>query len=158
MPDVPSLGRRGGGWVVLQFVLFAAAAAACAAGPRWPEGARAALVVAGVLASLAGAAVVVASARELGSALTPFPKPRPHGRLVETGPFRVVRHPIYAGGLVFLAGLSLVLSPLAFAPTAALAVLWALKARVEERFLREAFPGYAAYAERTRWRLVPYVH
>ncbi|HXF98820.1 MAG TPA: methyltransferase, partial [Gaiellaceae bacterium] len=108
--------------------------------------------------ALAGAVIVVLAARALGRGLTPLPRPPARAGLVQHGPFRVVRHPTYAGALALFAGVALALSPLALAPLAALAVIWALKAAVEERFLRARFPGYAAYAERTRWRLLPFVY
>jgi protein-S-isoprenylcysteine O-methyltransferase Ste14 len=64
---------------------------------------------------------------------------------------------VYSGGILVAAGISLALSPWALVPTAVLAVFWAAKASVEERLLRERYPDYAAYCERTRYRLVPYV-
>lgn len=152
------LGRRGGGWVVLQFVLMGAVVAACIWGRRWPGDLRAAVAVAGALSALAGVAVVVASARELGSSLTPFPKPPRGGRLAAGGPYRVVRHPIYSGGILAFGGLALALSPVAVVPTALLAVLWALKASVEERFLLAVHPEYGDYCRRTSSRLVPFVY
>jgi protein-S-isoprenylcysteine O-methyltransferase Ste14 len=160
LPDVPSLGRRGEGWVLLQFVLFAVIAAACAWGPRWSDEVQATLAIIGVVAALAGAAIVAWSARllEKGRTLTPLPRPPRGGELVEDGPYRVVRHPIYSGALLFFLGLSLALSPFALVPTALLAVLFALKSAVEERFLREAFPAYELYAEQTRWRLAPLLY
>ncbi len=104
-----------------------------------------------------GLLLAVASARALGPGLTPFPRPAGGGELVETGPYRVVRHPVYSGGLLVAAGISLALSPWALAATAVLGVVWGLKASVEERLLAERYPVYAGYRERTRFRLVPYV-
>ena len=115
------------------------------------------MAIAGVALLLAGGALVVWSARVLGTGLTPFPRPPRAGALVTDGPYAVVRHPVYSGALLFFAGLSLALSPLAFAPTALLAVVFALKSRVEERFLLETYPAYAEYRRRTPWRLVPFV-
>lgn len=69
-----------------------------------------------------------------------------------------MRHPVYSGGLLFASGISLALSPWALAATGALAVVWALKARVEEEFLHERYPGYAEYSSRTRNRLIPFVY
>ena len=155
MPEVPSLGRRGEGWVAPQLVLFAVIAAACVWGPRWPDAVQTALAVVGLGAALGGAAVVAWSARLLGNALTPLPRPPRGAQLVEDGPYGVVRHPIYSGALLFFLGLSLALSPLALVPIALLAILFALKSAIEERFLRAEFPAYAAYARRTRSRLVP---
>jgi protein-S-isoprenylcysteine O-methyltransferase Ste14 len=127
-------------------------------GPAWPDGARWWLKGAGVLLVFAGAVVVAMAGRALGSGLTPFPKPAEGAELVDSGPYAVVRHPVYSGGILFGAGISLALSPWALAVTAALAVVWALKARVEERFLSDRYPAYADYCTRTQFRLVPFVY
>ena len=127
------------------------------AGPGWP-GSRWGLSVAGAAVALAGGIVATLAARTLGSGLTPFPRPSMRGAIAERGPYRVVRHPMYSGGLLFFLGFSLSFSPAAFGLTIALAVVWALKARVEERFLGVANPTYDDYRERTRFRLVPYVY
>jgi protein-S-isoprenylcysteine O-methyltransferase Ste14 len=116
------------------------------------------LGVAGVLIASAGAVVVAVAARTLGSGLTPLPSPSTRGQLVERGLYRVVRHPIYSGGLMFFAGLSLDASPVALAGTAILTVTWALKTHVEERFLSARYPAYADYRRRTRYRLIPFVY
>jgi protein-S-isoprenylcysteine O-methyltransferase Ste14 len=86
---------------------------------------------------------------ELGSSLTPFPKPLREGELVETGPYRVLRHPIYVGGFLFFTGLSLAFSAWGLLLTAVLGVFWVAKARLEERLLLDRFPAYAEYKRRT---------
>jgi len=156
--EVPSLGARGGGWVVLQFALLATILALGLLAPGWPDGARWWLKGVGVLLVFGGAFLIVLASRALGSGLTPFPKPAEGGGLVDDGPYAVVRHPIYTGGILFAAGMALALSPWALVGTTALAVVWALKARVEERFLAERYPAYADYRRRTRYRLIPYVY
>lgn len=153
----PTTGR-GGPWVVAQFALMAVIAAAAALGPRWPVALRTWLVVVGIVLISGGVILAVWSARTLGRSLTPYPRPLPGGVLVATGPFSVVRHPIYTGGLALFVGVSLVSGPVALAPTAALAVLWALKSGVEERHLRARFAEYEEYSRRVRWRLVPGVY
>jgi protein-S-isoprenylcysteine O-methyltransferase Ste14 len=158
MVDVPSLGARGGGWVVIQFAVMAAVVAAGLIGQAWPDAVARPLAVAGAVLALAGGILAVAAARALGDGLTPFPRPSHGARIVERGPYRVVRHPIYAAGGLFLVGFSLAFSPVALVLTAVLLVVWGFKARVEERFLLEALPGYGAYMERTRYRLVPSVY
>jgi protein-S-isoprenylcysteine O-methyltransferase Ste14 len=158
LADVPRLGARGGGWVVLQFMLITAVFVLGLLAPGWPDGARWWLKGAGGLALFGGALVLVLSGRALGSGFTPFPKPADGGALVEEGPYAVVRHPVYSGGLLVAIGISLALSPWALVPTAALAVVWALKANLEERFLVARYPGYPRYCERTRYRLVPFVY
>jgi len=156
--DVPQLGARGGGWVVLQFALIAAIVVAGIVGEPWPDAARGTLRVTGAVLAVAGGALAVVSARALGRSLTPFPRPLERAGLVESGPYRMVRHPIYASGLVFFIGFSLAFSPWALLVTAVLAVVWGLKASVEERLLRMHDDRYDAYCRRTRHRLLPHVY
>jgi protein-S-isoprenylcysteine O-methyltransferase Ste14 len=77
-------------------------------------------------------------------------------RVIDTGPYSVVRHPMYAGGLVLVAGIPLALGSVVglvtFPPFAAV-IAWRLLN--EERFLAEYLAGYAAYREKVRHRLVP---
>jgi protein-S-isoprenylcysteine O-methyltransferase Ste14 len=103
----------------------------------------------GLIPAAAGAGLAAWSASLLGRSFTPFPKPQPEGELIRRGPFSVMRHPIYAGGVLFFAGLSLVFSVYGLVLSAVLAVFWVFKARVEERHLAERFPGYAEYRDRT---------
>jgi protein-S-isoprenylcysteine O-methyltransferase Ste14 len=105
----------------------------------------------GAIPAAAGLALAGWAFRAMRGSLTPFPRPRPDGELVQHGPYRHLRHPMYVGGISLAAGLSLVFSAWGLAPTAALAALWVFKARLEERFLRERFPGYADYRRRTRF-------
>ena len=149
------MSGRGGGWVVAQFALIVLVMAAVVIPPEWPSGARGILSVVGAVIAVAGAAVAVLSARALGGALTPFPRPVEGAELVESGPYGVVRHPVYSGGILFFAGWSLYAGLVALVLTSVLAVLWAGKTAVEERHLRDVYPAYADYATRVRWRLVP---
>lgn len=115
-------------------------------------------IAAGVVLMVAGVAIVVWAARALGRWLTPFPRPLPEAAVVDTGPYGYVRHPIYAGALVLLVGVALLTSLAALVVTAALALLWVGKATVEEEHLTALVPGYPAYCERVRWRIVPGVY
>jgi protein-S-isoprenylcysteine O-methyltransferase Ste14 len=133
--------NRGGGWVAVQLVIFAVIAATWFVGPR--------VTYLGLFLAAIGVALIAWSVRELGSSITPFPKPLPRGELVQTGPYRLLRHPIYVGGTVFFAGLSLAFSAWGLALTAVLGLFWVAKARVEERYLLERFPEYAEYRART---------
>jgi protein-S-isoprenylcysteine O-methyltransferase Ste14 len=78
--------------------------------------------------------------------------------VVTTGPYRHVRHPMYAAAIVFLVGATLLLGSWYGLPVALLLALGvALRAVQEERTLRAALPGYDAYATRVRYRLIPYL-
>jgi protein-S-isoprenylcysteine O-methyltransferase Ste14 len=76
-------------------------------------------------------------------------------RLVDTGPYRFVRHPGYAATLfgVFAGGLALG-SWLALLPLLACAALFVRRVLIEEEMLRNELPGYAEYAQRVRSRLI----
>jgi len=79
-----------------------------------------------------------------------------HHHVVSTGPYAVVRHPMYSGIMLFFVGVPLLLGSwwgVAIAP--AFAVLFAIRARIEERELVRGLPGYADYAARVRYRLLP---
>jgi protein-S-isoprenylcysteine O-methyltransferase Ste14 len=72
------------------------------------------------------------------------------------GVYRIVRHPFYAADPLILVGLGLWLGSSAAALGAVVPVgLMTIRLRLEERFLREELPGYTAYAERVRYRLIP---
>jgi protein-S-isoprenylcysteine O-methyltransferase Ste14 len=97
----------------------------------------------------AGLGLAVWAGWTMGHSLSPFPRPPRDAELVDRGPFRYLRHPIYVGGVLFFAGISLVFSVYALALTAVLAAFWIAKARLEERHLVERFPDYAEYRRRT---------
>jgi protein-S-isoprenylcysteine O-methyltransferase Ste14 len=78
--------------------------------------------------------------------------------VITTGPYAIVRHPLYFGALFYVAATSLVLGSwwgLATVPLVALGL--AIRIGIEERALREGLEGYDDYARRVRWRLVPFV-
>lgn len=155
--QVPALGPRGVGWVVLQSLVFGALVACVLLGPGWPEGAESPLRVAGIVLEACGAVLFALGVRGLGSAFTPFPLPLEDASLRRDGIYGRVRHPVYGGIIVFALGVSLWRSPLAFVPTALLAGLFELKSRREEFWLAERYPDYADYRAATRRRFVPWV-
>ena len=78
--------------------------------------------------------------------------------VVDTGPYAVVRHPMYAAAAVFLGGTALLLGSWYGLGVGCLIVLSAAARAVkEERALRAELPGYDAYMARVRYRLVPHV-
>lgn len=79
-------------------------------------------------------------------------------RVVSTGPYRVVRHPMYSGALLICLSAPLALGSFAaLLPAAVLcgAIVWRLID--EERFLAAHLPGYDDYRGKTRFRLIPFI-
>ena len=111
-------------------------------------------IAGGVLAA-AGAAYAAWAMRALGRSLTPMPDPRSGGELVTRGPYRLARHPIYGGAIVFFAGLSLVFNPYALVAVLGLALLWRMKSSYEELLLEERYPEYREYRRSVRGRFLP---
>ena len=137
---------RGGGWVLAQTILMVIVVVLVFLPPFWPR----VLSFVGIPLAVVGAAGFVWSARSLGASLTPYPRPRESGELVEKGPYRFVRHPIYAAGLLFFLGVGLSSSVPATLGALALGALWWRKAAVEETFLAARFPEYEDYRRRVR--------
>ncbi|MFC4553808.1 methyltransferase family protein [Georgenia faecalis] len=145
---------RGRGLVAAQMALIAALVLRPRR-DRWRRRPRGLLRVAGGVLLAAGAVVGGLGARRLGPALTPMPQPRPGATLRTDGVYGVVRHPIYAGLVLGAVGRAATtgLGRHVVAAGALVGVL-TLKVRDEEVLLRERFPDYDAYAERTP-RLLP---
>jgi protein-S-isoprenylcysteine O-methyltransferase Ste14 len=76
--------------------------------------------------------------------------------VIQTGPYRYVRHPAYAGALLCYLAMPVMLDSLwALVPAVlTMAVVW-LRTSLEDRTLTAELPGYADYARRTRYRLFP---
>ncbi|MGA2409024.1 MAG: isoprenylcysteine carboxylmethyltransferase family protein [Candidatus Binataceae bacterium] len=81
-----------------------------------------------------------------------------HQVVVERGAYRVVRHPMYAGGILIMAGMPLWLESWAATLFAILPItLMAIRIVFEEQFLRRKLQGYDNYAAHVRYRLIPFV-
>lgn len=157
MSRLPSLGPRGEGWVLVQGVLLVlVASAGWSLGPDWSGPLQLAGTVVGIVLFAGGLALAVRGVVDLGSAMTPVPKPRKDAHLVDTGIYGVVRHPIYGGVMLAAFGWAIArASAVAVSFAAALALFLLLKSTREEAWLSQRYPGYAAYRARTR-RLVPW--
>lgn len=78
--------------------------------------------------------------------------------VITTGPYAIVRHPMYFGALVYFAGTSLVLDSFWGLGTIPIfALLLGIRIGIEEKTLRLGLDGYDDYVRRVRWRLVPFM-
>jgi protein-S-isoprenylcysteine O-methyltransferase Ste14 len=157
---LPRLGRRGGGWVTAQIALLSAIALSALAGRGWSSSlAPLAYAIGGVLVAVGGGMLVAGGgALARVSAVTPFPAPRRGSGLQTSGIYRLVRHPMYGGGVLLALGWSTIFaSVLGLVLTAVLAFFADLKAQREELWLEHAFAGYADYRRRTQRKLIPFV-
>jgi protein-S-isoprenylcysteine O-methyltransferase Ste14 len=95
---------------------------------------------------------------DLRENLTVFPRPLSGARLVETGSYRLARHPIYGGLILGALGWALVTASLvALGAAVILALFFRLKSGREEIWLADQFDGYDEYRARTR-RFVPWLY
>lgn len=118
--------------------------------PLWLNVVGGILIVAGFLATMpvflanSFAAPVVRIQEERGQ------------RVIDTGPYAFVRHPMYAAAILYLVGMPFLLGSwwgFVFVPLYIGGV--APRAMAEERLLARDLPGYADYMTRVRWRLIP---
>ncbi len=158
---IPELGPRGEGWVVAQFVLFAIIGwaglrAVVDTGVPGPWGWLALLV--GLVAIAGGGLLAARGSWDLRRSFSPFPRPVEGAPLIETGAYRLVRHPIYGGLILGALGWALVTSSVvALVGGGLLFVLFAAKGRREEAWLAAIHPDYGAYQRRTK-RLIPWIY
>src|SRR5262245_40175530 len=79
-------------------------------------------------------------------------------RVIDTGPYAVVRHPMYASATVYLIGIPLALgSYWGFVPLGLMLPVLIWRLLDEERLLARELPGYTDYQRRVRYRLVPFL-
>ncbi|HYC07447.1 MAG TPA: isoprenylcysteine carboxylmethyltransferase family protein [Candidatus Binatia bacterium] len=131
-----------------------ASVAALVPGPRLP----AVLAPCGLAVQAAGIALRAWSMRTLGNAYTRTLRTGAGQEIVDSGPYRAVRHPGYLGSLITWLGFALTSrSPAVVALCGAiLGRAYSRRITAEERLLRRDLPGYEAYSARTR-RLIPLV-
>ena len=112
----------------------------------------------GVAIYLAGAILGVLAVRDLGRNRSSHPKPLPGSGHVQTGTYSLVRHPLYTSLILLTFGWSTAWNSFpGMLAAAALGILLDQKARLEERYLRERFPGYREYAVRVK-RFLPWLY
>ena len=114
--------------------------------------------IAGGVLLAAGILLLSLAIFRLGSNLTPVPYPKDAGTLIETGPYRLVRHPMYCGGILIALGWALLVHGwLTLIYALIMLVFFDIKSRREEKWLKAKYPGYQAYQKRVR-KLIPFVY
>lgn len=146
--------RKGGWWVVAQFVLFAVIIASLTQNQSTEP-----------LLEVIGWALVAMALLLAGTAMwlirrkiTALPAPLEGAVLMDRGPFALVRHPIYGGVILGFLGLAIKGgNPLAVLVSLLLIPFFLAKTRHEEQLLVEQIPDYAEYRLRVRRRFLPWI-
>lgn len=104
----------------------------------------------GLFFSVAGIAISIVSFLALNKNLSPFPTPKPHAELIQSGIYKYTRHPIYSGILFFTLGFSFYSeNTLRLIIFFLLLILFRFKAVYEEKLLQDKFSNYDAYKKTT---------
>ena len=143
--------ERGGWWVLAQVPVLLLAVVL----PRWtasvPFDVHALPTLAGAMLTILGIVLTLLGLFSLGDTLTPFPRPLERGVLHRQGAYGYMRHPIYSGLIVASLGWALCWISLPGLASAALTLaFFDRKAAREERWLRQQYPDYDAYARRVK--------
>lgn len=155
-------GLRGEYWVIAQGILLLIFAFLPAAKPSFIDlGLIAWQYLQWALTIIFGLGAVLLLGRsllDLGQNLTPLPHPRDDGKLVQTGVYSLVRHPIYSGVIsLALACAGWQMSWVHLAGAIGLLLFFDAKAKKEEAWLTAKFPEYADYC-RTVKKLIPGIY
>ena len=161
MKEPESWGDRGEWYVVIQVILFAIIFLIPFVGPdfdSWPRPWTTLGVLLGILLGLTGMILAFAGLFRLGNNLTAVPHPKENATFVESGAYRLVRHPIYSGIIMAAFGWGFFMNNLLVLILAALLFLFFdIKTRREERWLCAKFGEYSEYQLRVR-KLIPFLY
>jgi len=154
-------GFRGEWYLVIQaalFLLLAFGPRTYRGMPEWQPPYDLFATRTGCILIFAGVILGATGAISLGKNLTPLPTPKKNAKLVITGAYRLVRHPIYSGIIFCSFGFGLWQhSFMTIVYALLLLVFFDIKSRYEERLLHEMFSEYDAYRKRVR-KLIPFVY
>ena len=124
---------------------------------RWSAPAQIWSQAAGLVAVAAGGALTnwAVAANRFFSGLVRIQRDRGH-HVVNAGPYRFIRHPGYAGSMIYMIGMTFALgSRAALAAAVVLCLVLAVRTSLEDRTLRNELEGYAEYTRRVRFLLLP---
>ena len=154
-------GAHGEWYVIIQIALIGLVFFGPRNFPEWPIWIPSFAWLSSIVGSIllpAGILLLMMAIFRLGSNLTAVPYPKDQGRLVETGPYRLVRHPMYCGGILISFGWAfLVHDWLTIGYAILILLFFDIKSRREEQWLKGKFSGYAAYQKRVR-KLIPFIY
>jgi protein-S-isoprenylcysteine O-methyltransferase Ste14 len=154
--NVPQWDRRIARGNRILLVIFLATAALDAGRFGWSAMPVAVRAI-GIAAVVAAIAVILwcGAANQFLSDKTRIQSERGH-TVVQHGPYRFVRHPLYVSRMVLIVGTAFTLgSWIALVPAVLIALLLVLRTSLEDRMLTTELPGYREYAKHVPERLVP---
>jgi protein-S-isoprenylcysteine O-methyltransferase Ste14 len=107
---------------------------------------------------LGGLILIIKGLIDLGKNLTPLPYPIENGELVQTGIYRIVRHPLYSGLILVALGWTLFQMSIShLIASAILIIFFEIKANREETWLTQKYPDYSEYSQRVK-KLIPGIY
>ena len=157
--DSTMTDSRGVSWVVAQGVLFVLFLIAVFAGEAVSGVPGLVFVwIIGVAVAVAGSALTVWAVVLHGSRLSPFPFPVDGAPVIDSGPYRYVRHPMYSGIVLFTLGVGLGYGkPIVLLSSLTFLVFFVAKSGHEEDMMVTHMDGYREYRSRVPWRIIPYL-
>lgn len=154
-------GAKGEWWVIAQFILIGIALMLNVVfrdSAPTNGGLRFVITALALICILGGALMLFGGAFGLGSNLTALPRPVETGRLVQSGMYAIVRHPIYAGIIIGMLGVALFFSNwIGILCALALLLFFDRKSRREEIWLTEKYAEYSSYQLKVR-KLIPFIY
>ena len=154
-------GTRGEWYVVVQFLLFILVVLGPRSWPGWPTWVAPFTWLGWIMGPMVGGLgglLALVGVFGLGTNLTAVPYPKDDAALVTTGPYQLVRHPIYSGLIFAALGWALLVNGwLTLVYALILFVFFDIKSRREELWLRQKYPDYAAYQQRVH-KLIPFIY
>ena len=110
-----------------------------------------------LLFAVIGLLVILIAIYQLNRNLTPFPTPKKNGTLVQSGPYKFVRHPVYSGIILAATGYGLFDGSIwKICIGLGLIILFYFKSKYEENMLCRHFPEYESYKKKTG-RFFPFI-
>lgn len=117
------------------------------------------LEIIGSLLLIIGFLIFIIAIKQLGVALTPVVTPIENARLVTSGIYGIVRHPIYTGIITLAIGWSVFWGAiLSFIASLALLLLFHFKTQKEEALLSKKYPEYTAYKSKVKKKIIPFIY